>query len=158
MGSQKPPFTIIQVYGSFQRGNPFLAAPKWVEERPMMAYVWYVMYLWMHMVVAQNVISVKRSWMVLEMKLILYSNVRYVLWLYAVRTRYSIFCRYVCMFPVTLDLFDEYRSHKNTNTRLWTFVHRKKNMDIKQAILLKVLIVLREPKLIHIHQSKQQWL
>ena len=32
----------------------------------------------------------------------------------------------------------------------------KKNMDIKQAILLKVLIVLREPKSIHIHQSKQQ--
>jgi hypothetical protein len=94
--------------------------------------------------------------MVLEMKLILYSNVRYVLWLYAVRTRYSIFCRYVCMFPVTLDFFDEYRSHKNTNKRLWTFVHRKKKMDIKQAILLKVLIVLREPKSIHIHQSKQQ--
>ena len=71
--------------------------------------------------------------MVLEMKLILYSNVRYVLWLYAVRTRYSIFCRYVCMFPVTLDFFDEYRSHKNTNKRLWTFVHRKKKHGHKTS-------------------------
>lgn len=113
--------------------------------------------IWMHTVVAQNVISVKRSWMVLEMKLILYSNVRYVLWLYAVRTRYSIFCRYVCMFPVTLVFLINIGLIR-TQKIVDVCPQEKNNIDIKQAILLKVLIVLREHKIIHIHQSKQQWL